>query len=236
MSTWGFGQESNQVAAGANTVAAIIKGHQPHYQADNMASKRNVIATSAGCVRRTHGTGGRANRAFDEIIVAANPTGSNPTGDPISNPRWEPPYIDCYKYPMLPMCKDNNNPDPKDPKDPNPDKKACMKVQTSPAGPFEQDDGSLQLPLYGISSTNGTNIDSMEITVLSGASSIQNGPVFAVGTPMPEIYGAYQNSVVLNLCGFDSTKVKPGEPYDCCNVKVKVKIWGDGNQTMEVIK
>jgi|TARA_A100001391_G_scaffold165001_1_gene124818 hypothetical protein len=77
MSTWGFGQESNQVAAGANTVAAIIKGHQPHYQADNMASKRNVIATSAGWVRRTHGTGGRANRAFDEIIVAANPTGSD---------------------------------------------------------------------------------------------------------------------------------------------------------------
>ena len=74
MSTWGFGQESNQGAAGANTVAAIIKGHQPHYEADNMASKRNVIATTSGWVRRTHGTGSRATRTFDEIIVAASKT------------------------------------------------------------------------------------------------------------------------------------------------------------------
>jgi hypothetical protein len=73
MSSWGFGRESTQVAAGANTVAGIKKGFQPFYQAGNEASKRNVIVTDKGWVRREHGTGSRAGRIKEEIIVAANP-------------------------------------------------------------------------------------------------------------------------------------------------------------------
>ena len=73
MSSWGFGRESTQVAAGANTVAGIKKGFQPFYQAGNEASKRNVIVTDKGWVRREHGTGSRAGRIKEEILVAANP-------------------------------------------------------------------------------------------------------------------------------------------------------------------
>jgi len=73
MSSWGFGRESTQVAAGANTVAGIKKGFQPFYQAGNEASKRNVIVTDKGWVRREHGTGSRSGRIKEEIIVAANP-------------------------------------------------------------------------------------------------------------------------------------------------------------------
>ena len=85
MSTWGFGQESGQVATGANTVAGIVKGFQPHYEADGMASKRNVIVTSAGWVRRTNGTGSRAGRQFDEVVVAANPGTSTNYSDSASH-------------------------------------------------------------------------------------------------------------------------------------------------------
>lgn len=74
MSTWGFSRESTQTAAGANTQAAIVKGYQPHYEADSMASKRNIIATSAGWVRRQHKTDTHGNvRVQDEIVVSANP-------------------------------------------------------------------------------------------------------------------------------------------------------------------
>jgi hypothetical protein len=52
MSNWGFSRESTQVASGANTVAGIKAGYQPFAQADTLASKRNVIATSKGWVRR----------------------------------------------------------------------------------------------------------------------------------------------------------------------------------------
>ena len=69
MSSWGFSKEGDQVVKGANTVAGIVRGFQPFYEADHMASKRNVIATSAGWVRREFvGT-----RKKEEILVAANP-------------------------------------------------------------------------------------------------------------------------------------------------------------------
>jgi len=72
MPGWGFRPESGQSAAGANTIAARAKGFQPYYAFDGgggMASKRNVIATNKGWVRREHvGT-----RVKEEIIVAANP-------------------------------------------------------------------------------------------------------------------------------------------------------------------
>ena len=69
MSSWGFGRESTQVASGANTAAGIVKGFQPFVQAGNEASKRNVIITNKGWVRREH----RGTRQIEEVIVAANP-------------------------------------------------------------------------------------------------------------------------------------------------------------------
>ena len=69
MSSWGFGRESTQVASGANTAAGIVKGFQPFVEAGNEASKRNVIITNKGWVRREH----RGSRVIEEVIVAANP-------------------------------------------------------------------------------------------------------------------------------------------------------------------
>jgi hypothetical protein len=72
MSGWGFRPESGQINAGANTVAGFRAGYQPVVAftgGGGMASKRNVIATNKGWVRREYvGT-----RKKEEIIVAANP-------------------------------------------------------------------------------------------------------------------------------------------------------------------
>jgi len=85
MALWGFSRESGQVASGANTVAGILKGYRPLPQSSgseepdvggNMqnANKRNVIATTAGWVRRANRTDTHGNiRQVDEILVAANP-------------------------------------------------------------------------------------------------------------------------------------------------------------------
>lgn len=74
MSNWGFSRESTQVASGANTVAGIKAGYQPFAQADTQASKRNVIATSKGWVRRQNKTDVHGNnRSIDEVLVAAHP-------------------------------------------------------------------------------------------------------------------------------------------------------------------
>lgn len=78
MTLWKFGRENSEVAAGANTVAGVIKGGQAPFVGGDFgaaaAEKRNVILTSSGWVRRenrgsTHG----GNRTIDQIIVAANP-------------------------------------------------------------------------------------------------------------------------------------------------------------------
>jgi hypothetical protein len=85
MALWGFGAEGGQNAAGANTEASIRRGFRPLPQSGGVghsfdtegggfANKRNVIATSAGWVRRQnkrdmHGV----NRQIDEVIIAANP-------------------------------------------------------------------------------------------------------------------------------------------------------------------
>ena len=144
------------------------------------------------------------------------------------SPWWSMLLLNCWTMPALPFCEDK--PSLEAPK-------ACMVVETSPPGPFEQNDGTWQLPLYGISSLNGMTIDSMKITPVSGVTSVTNGPIFAVGTPQPLLSGVtVGSSAILNLCGFDSTKVVPGEPYECCNVKVKFRIGQEGNQTMEVVK
>lgn len=77
MALWKFGKESAEpiVSDGTGDVG-LKRGGQPFPIAVDMASKRNVILTDAGWVRRTHGEGGRAGRQFDEIIVAANPDGA----------------------------------------------------------------------------------------------------------------------------------------------------------------
>jgi len=85
MALWGFSRESNQVASGANTVAAIVKGYRPLPQSQGLghsfdtegggyANKRNVIATTKGWVRRLNKRDIHGNqRQFDEVLVAAAP-------------------------------------------------------------------------------------------------------------------------------------------------------------------
>lgn len=72
MPLWDFRRESTQLATGANTVAGRIKGYQAPFvagDANELAEKRNVIATAAGWVRREN----RGTRQIDQVIVAANP-------------------------------------------------------------------------------------------------------------------------------------------------------------------
>lgn len=70
MSNWGKGRSSDIQAAGANTVAGLLKGNQPFAQADTLASKRNVIATVNGWVRRQNKTDMHGNvRQIDEMLV-----------------------------------------------------------------------------------------------------------------------------------------------------------------------
>jgi len=85
MALWGFSRESTQSAAGANTVAGIVKGYRPLPQASGSeepdaggniqnANKRNVIATRTGWVRRQNRTDTHGNiRQIDEVLIAANP-------------------------------------------------------------------------------------------------------------------------------------------------------------------
>ena len=74
MSSWDFRRESTQTASGANTVAGINSCYQPFAAADVMASKRNVIATNVGWVRRQNKTDNLGNkRTLNEVLVAAHP-------------------------------------------------------------------------------------------------------------------------------------------------------------------
>ena len=74
MTQWDFKRESNQPATGANTVAGILKGYQPFAATTNMAEKRNVIATTAGWVRREHRVSVHGGtRTLNEVLVAAAP-------------------------------------------------------------------------------------------------------------------------------------------------------------------
>jgi hypothetical protein len=76
MSSWDFRKEGTHDAAGANTVAGLKAGYQPYAEADNLASKRNVIATEKGWVRRQiKRTDGNPPRIIDEVLVAAHPGG-----------------------------------------------------------------------------------------------------------------------------------------------------------------
>ena len=54
MSDWDFRKESNETQEGdVGSVASFKAGMQPCHEADVKASKRNVIATNQGWVRRT---------------------------------------------------------------------------------------------------------------------------------------------------------------------------------------
>lgn len=81
MSMWNFTHESETDSAGANTAAGYIAGNQPFAEADALPSKRNVIATDLGWVRRqsyvdVHGQ----LRVKDEVLVAAHPGGNDRGG------------------------------------------------------------------------------------------------------------------------------------------------------------
>ena len=76
MPLWGFKRSKDESDAGdLNSAESYKKGQQPDAggQSINKTGKRNVVATSAGWVRRTVGTGARSGRTHDEILVAANP-------------------------------------------------------------------------------------------------------------------------------------------------------------------
>lgn len=78
MSSWDFRRES-QIAAegganGANVEAQFEAGGQPAPFADVKSSKRNVIVTEKGWVRREiRNKSGSTVRIIDEVLVAANP-------------------------------------------------------------------------------------------------------------------------------------------------------------------
>jgi hypothetical protein len=78
MSNWDFRAEKNQNNTGStatNPTGGLKAGFQPFSEADTLKSKRNVIATNKGWVRRTHkkNEGSSTTRQIDEILVAANP-------------------------------------------------------------------------------------------------------------------------------------------------------------------
>ena len=76
MSSWGFDKEGTQNAGGANTEDFLVRGFQPFEQADSIASKRNVIGTDLGWVRRTNYTDTHGNArkrcSKDQCIVRLN--------------------------------------------------------------------------------------------------------------------------------------------------------------------
>ena len=81
MSTWNFkGEDGSGLAAGTASNAKKV-GNAPMAQADNLASKRNVILTGKGWVRRVNKQDSAGNRrVLEEVLVAANPGENANTG------------------------------------------------------------------------------------------------------------------------------------------------------------
>jgi hypothetical protein len=76
MSSWDFRREKNQNNIGSTTTnptGGLKAGFQPFSEADTLASKRNVIATDKGWVRRQIKATSGNTRVIDEVLVAANP-------------------------------------------------------------------------------------------------------------------------------------------------------------------
>jgi hypothetical protein len=77
MSSWDFRKESTNPVSGTDTVAGLKAGYQPYAEADHLQSKRNVIATNIGWVRRQNKTTDGNARTIDEPLVAAHPGGAD---------------------------------------------------------------------------------------------------------------------------------------------------------------
>ena len=74
---WDFRKESTTDSSGANTAAGFIAGYQPFAEADSLQSKRNVVATEKGWVRRITYTDVNNNeRVKEEVLIAAHPGGT----------------------------------------------------------------------------------------------------------------------------------------------------------------
>ena len=81
MSTWNFKGESGSGLEQGTVSNAKKIGNAPYPAADNLASKRNVILTGKGWVRRVNKQDNAGNRrVLEEIIVAANPGENANTG------------------------------------------------------------------------------------------------------------------------------------------------------------
>lgn len=115
--------------------------------------------------------------------------------------------------------------------------KSCLKVKTTPQAPYLQADGSWDLPLYGIESNNGLNIDSIKVTPVAGVGSITNGPILDAQGAELHLKGTTSGSfTIVDLCGFNSDEAQSGKPYECCNVRIKFAVGQNGTQTLEVLK
>jgi len=85
MPLWSFNKDSTKTVSGANTLAGLVAGQQPRGGFHSGTGKRNVVATSAGWVRRQNKTDLNSNsRQMDEILVAANP-GTSDVSDGYAN-------------------------------------------------------------------------------------------------------------------------------------------------------
>lgn len=74
MSKWNFDSEANHTEGGLSSRNSYVAGNQPAPRADVLASKRNVILTNQGWVRRNNYQDGSGNRRQkNEILVAAHP-------------------------------------------------------------------------------------------------------------------------------------------------------------------
>jgi len=94
MSDWDFRKESNETQEGdVGSVASFKAGMQPCEIADVKSSKRNVIATDKGWVRRTiknNGTDTLGVRIHDEVLVAA---GDKTSADDLGFPNIAEIYL-----------------------------------------------------------------------------------------------------------------------------------------------
>jgi hypothetical protein len=75
MAQFGFSRENSRVKSGANTEASLKAGQQPFAGTTdgNEPWKRNVVATTAGWVRRTNRGTVNGQRTHDEILIAGSP-------------------------------------------------------------------------------------------------------------------------------------------------------------------
>ncbi len=75
MAQFGFSRENSQVKSGANTEASLKAGQQPFAGTTDGREpwKRNVVATTAGWVRRTNRGTVNGQRTHDEILIAGSP-------------------------------------------------------------------------------------------------------------------------------------------------------------------